>query len=107
MLHSNCKEARESCVKLKASPEGVRAFLKYVYIANLDDAFACPHVATDLLEIAHMYGIKPLENAVSKILMKKADEWIGIDAAVNLFLCTLRKDGLDSLNERAVKLIRL
>ncbi|ODM96751.1 Kelch repeat and BTB domain-containing protein 3 [Orchesella cincta] len=105
MFQTKCMETREKCVKMKASEKGVKAFMKYVYHFDLADAFGSSNVAVDLLDIARVYKVKPLEKAMKTLLLKRAEEWLDLDAALKLFLCTNGKVGLKSLKEKALKFV--
>ncbi|ODM89270.1 Kelch-like protein 36 [Orchesella cincta] len=106
MLQMDCKETREGCVKMVASGNGVKAFLKFLYYADLCDAFESPGVATELLELAHVYDVKPLEKALKTLFAKRADEWFDMDGALNLLICAVKKDGMEELKEKALRLIK-
>jgi len=101
MFRGNITEAN-----LKASSAGVKAFLKFFYVADLEDVLNCPKVAKDLLEIAHSYAIKPLENEMKKIFIKRDDDWLGLDGALHLFQCTVGRKGLERLKEKAERIIK-
>ncbi|ODM88887.1 hypothetical protein Ocin01_17796 [Orchesella cincta] len=105
MFQTKCLETREKCVKMKASEKGVKAFMKYVYHFDLADAFDSSNVAVDLLDIARVYKVKPLEKAMKTLLLKRAEEWLDLDTALKLFLCTNGKVGLKSLKEKALKFV--
>jgi len=104
MLETGSKENRENCVKIEASEEGIKALLKFLYYDDLEEAFSSPTIAIELLDLAHFYDVKPLEEAMKKLLGKKED-WMNVDDALNLLLATEGKSGLESLNKRASRLV--
>ncbi|ODM87635.1 hypothetical protein Ocin01_19046, partial [Orchesella cincta] len=63
-LQMECPETPENCMKMEASEDVVKAFLKYLYYTDVRDACDSPRIATELLELAHVYDVTLLEKAM-------------------------------------------
>ncbi|CAL8132590.1 unnamed protein product [Orchesella dallaii] len=106
MLQSGMKESTENECKLEdMSKEGVKALLKYVYYFCVEDALQVPKIAMELLEAGHKYDITALEDTMKRIFIGKPDEWFTVDAALLLFLWSLKMNNCEDLTSKAVMII--
>ncbi|ODM92552.1 Ring canal kelch protein [Orchesella cincta] len=93
MLEMDCVETRQKRLKMNASEAAIKAFLKFIYYSDLEDTFESPLVAVELMELGHKYDVGMLEETMKKFILKKADEWLDIDAALKLFLYSVSWEG--------------
>ncbi|ODM92865.1 BTB/POZ domain-containing protein [Orchesella cincta] len=108
MLEMDCVETREKRLKMNASEVTIKAFLKFIYYSDLEDAFESPLVAVELMELGHKYDVGMLEETMKKFILKKADEWLEIDAALKLFLNSVSKEGdeYELLKEKGLRVVK-
>ncbi|CAL8108342.1 unnamed protein product [Orchesella dallaii] len=108
MLKSGMKESTENECKLEGmSKEGVKALLKYIYYFSVEDALQDPKIAMELLEAGHKYDVILLEDAMKRIFIGKPEEWFTVDAALLLFLWSLKMGNCKDLTRKAVMMINM
>ncbi|CAL8108340.1 unnamed protein product [Orchesella dallaii] len=108
MLKSGMKESTENECKLEdMSKEGVKALLKYIYYFSVEDALKDPKIAMELLEAGHKYDVILLEDAMKRIFIGKPEEWFTVDAALLLFLWSLKMGNCTDLTRKAVMMINM
>ncbi|ODM96371.1 BTB and MATH domain-containing protein 42 [Orchesella cincta] len=106
MFQTDCKEFKEGACTMRKSEEGVRAFLRFIYYASIEDPLESPTVALELLELGHEYDIPTLENAMKEMFLKKPDTWFSVDVAVLLFHRSLKVNGYEDLKRKVVQVIK-
>lgn len=67
------------------SEKSVTALLAFLYYWDQTEAEKSSAVAFELLRIGHNYNITLLEKRMSKLILKKYNDWIEADVAVSLF----------------------
>ncbi|ODM93552.1 BTB/POZ domain-containing protein [Orchesella cincta] len=105
MLQTDCVESKENECKVKNSEQGVRAFLKYLYYANIDDPLANVNVALELLELGHKYEVLTLENVIKAMFLSV--ECFSFDVGLALFHRSRLVHGYEDLKAKAVQSIKM
>lgn len=67
------------------SEKSVKALLAFLYYWDQTEAEKNSGVAFELLRIGHNYNIPLLEKRMSKLILKKYNDWLEADVAVSLF----------------------
>jgi len=106
MLLTNMTEANaKNSAPVEMSEEGVKAFLKYIYHSDLDDALKNGSIALELLMAGHKYDMALLEDAVKEIFKEKRAGWYDVDVAMNLFLWSLKMNDYEDVKMKAVNVL--
>ncbi|CAL8131967.1 unnamed protein product [Orchesella dallaii] len=80
------------------SEECVNALLEFIYTFEISQAGKCSKVAVELFVAANKYEMYNLQEKVTKMLLKRRNEWFDVTATVELFLF-VRKLGRTSTND--------
>ncbi|ODM88495.1 hypothetical protein Ocin01_18187 [Orchesella cincta] len=93
--------------RLNLSEEGLKALLEFVYCLKLDIPREKPSVALELLDIGVKKQMPMLTKAINSLLVEQPDDWFGFDAALQLFLHSIKLQGYDELKKKAVRSMKL
>ncbi|CAL8079346.1 unnamed protein product [Orchesella dallaii] len=82
----NCKEVKERKVVLNYSGAAVKALTQYIFGEEewKKSAMTTPNIAFELLNLAHQYQIKEMEEKMKFMIVTKPRAWISVNAAVRL-----------------------
>ncbi|CAL8124622.1 unnamed protein product [Orchesella dallaii] len=105
MFQTSCVESLENTCNLKQSEETVRAFLKYLYYGDFEDAQKNQKIALDLMQMGHKYDITSLENAMKKIILDFPTASLDVNVALLMFSFALKVAGYEDVKEKATLFI--
>ncbi|ODM94795.1 Kelch repeat and BTB domain-containing protein 12, partial [Orchesella cincta] len=108
MIQINCRESTENSCHVQGVPEeGVKAFLKYVYYGDVEDANGSQRIAFGMMEMGHRYDIGSLERAMKDILLRLPTASFDASVALWMFSFAMKVEGCEDLKEKAIEVIKL
>ncbi|CAL8138814.1 unnamed protein product [Orchesella dallaii] len=92
--------------KFDMTEEGLSAFLKYIYYADIEEPKKNLKIGMELLKIGREYNITSLEKCMMDLMLEVPASTLTVEIALELFCFTRKEKEFEDLRKKVIKLMK-